>query len=480
MRWPLRNQIMLPLLVVAVLSIASVGGVHTWLAARHTRQRIEDQVRGVVSVLTSSRFPLTDSVLRQMKSLSGAEFVLTDAAGHALATSLPQPPPELSSGAAVTAPDQIALEQKTSITGRDYFHTAVRIAEQQPAAGERVLHILFPQDEYRASLRGAVIPPIVVGLVSLVAAAAVAHVVAGRIGRGTARLGDELTRIAGGDFAALELPAKDDEIRDLAMAINGAAERLAAYEQQVRSTEQARTVALLGAGLAHQLRNAATGCLMAIDLHSEACDQSDESLAVAKRQLRLMEGQLQRFLRTGKGPAALRKEDVELGRLVDELLPLVRPAARHAGVEIEWTRPEEDLVATADPEALGQVVLNLVTNAIEAVATVPTQSVGTSRKGGGEDGAAQRRVVLALGRGEDSSARLTISDTGPGPAGSVADSLFEPFVSNKPEGIGLGLATARQVVDEHGGTIQWSRSGAMTQFCIVLPTACAGARSAGT
>jgi nitrogen-specific signal transduction histidine kinase len=60
----------------------------------------------------------------------------------------------------------------------------------------------------------------------------------------------------------------------------------------------------------------------------------------------------------------------------------------------------------------------------------------------------------------------------------VADSLFEPFVSNKPEGIGLGLATARQVVEEHGGTITWRRSGAVTEFCVALP--CASARSVGT
>jgi len=459
MRWPLRNQIMLPLLVVAVLSIAAVGGVHAWLAARHTQQRIEDQVRGVVSVLTSARFPLTGSVLRQMKSLSGAEFVLTDASGRLLATSLPQSPPPLPSRSALTDPDRIALEQEASIAGRDYFHTALRIAVQQAAAGRQVLHVLFPRDDYRAALRGAIIPPIVVGLASLVAVAAVAHVVAGRIGRGTARLGEELKRIAGGDFTAMKLPAADDEVRDLAVAINQAADRLTMYEQQVRTAEQARTVALLGVGLAHELRNAATGCLMAIDLHTEACGAcgDDESLAVAKRQLRLMESQLQRFLKTGKGPVPVRKEEIELGKLIGELLPLVRPAARHAGVEIEWTPPGDELAVSADPDAIGQVVLNLITNAIEAV------------QAGGDQRADRRRVLVALSRGADGRARLTISDTGPGPASSVSDALFEPFVSNKPEGIGLGLATARQVVEAHGGTVEWSRSSAVTQFRIELP-----------
>jgi signal transduction histidine kinase len=186
-----------------------------------------------------------------------------------------------------------------------------------------------------------------------------------------------------------------------------------------------------------------------------------------------MESQLQRFLRTCEEPDALRREAFDLRRLVDEVLPLVRPAAQHAGVEIHWLRPAEELVVMGDPETLGQVVLNVVTNAIEAAAVVCTQGVGTSRKESGE-----RRVVLALDQGDDLRAQLTISDTGPGPASAVSGSLFEPFVSDKPEGIGLGLATAREIVEAHGGRIEWSRSDAVTQFRIVLPT-CVPTQSVG-
>ncbi len=458
MRWPLRNQIMVPLLVVTALSVASVGGIHAWLASSQTHERIEGQLRGVVCVLTSSRFPLTDSVLQQMRDLSGAEFVLTDGDGHAAATSLPHAPQQLSSDSLVTDPDQIVLRQTVSIAHRDYFHTALELVARRGVPDDRVLHILYPRDEYRAALRGAIIPPVVVGMATFAAVAAVASLVARRIGRGTARLDQELKRIAGGDFAPMRLPATHDEIRDLAEAINCAAGRLAAYEQQVRRTEQTRTVALLGAGLAHELRNAATGCLMAIDLHSEHCERckSDESLSVAKRQLRLMESQLQRFLKAGKEPHDVQRRRVELGRFVDDLLPLVRPAARHADVQIDWMRPREKLFVEADPDALGHVVLNLVTNAIEAIHA-------------GNQPPSKRHVRVELAAEGDSQVRLSVSDTGPGPDEKVSASLFEPFVSNKPEGIGLGLATSRQVVEALGGLIEWSRSQSMTQFRITLP-----------
>ena len=125
-------------------------------------------------------------------------------------------------------------------------------------------------------------------------------------------------------FARCRCLSIDDEIRDLSAAVNRTAAMLAEYEEQVRRSEQMRTLTILGASIAHQLRNAATGCRMALDLHADECHatESRECLDVARRQLRLMESQLQRFLRVGKQPTEMVKRDVDLGDLMDELLPL--------------------------------------------------------------------------------------------------------------------------------------------------------------
>ncbi len=63
-----------------------------------------------------------------------------------------------------------------------------------------------------------------------------------------------------------------------------------------------------------------------------------------------------------------------------------------------------------------------------------------------------------------------MSDTGPGPPAALADKLFEPFVTGKDQGIGLGLAVAKQAADAHGGTIRWDRRAGKTVFTIELPT----------
>ena len=65
---------------------------------------------------------------------------------------------------------------------------------------------------------------------------------------------------------------------------------------------------------------------------------------------------------------------------------------------------------------------------------------------------------------------LTISDTGAGPAEDVQETLFEPFVTGKPDGVGLGLSVAREVVEQHGGRIEWHRANGVTHFTIELPT----------
>jgi signal transduction histidine kinase len=229
----------------------------------------------------------------------------------------------------------------------------------------------------------------------------------------------------------------------------------------VRHSEQMRTLTILGASIAHQLRNAVTGCRMALDLHASECrtEDSAECLDVAKRQLQLMESQLQRFLRVGKQPTQLFIEELELGHLIEELLPLVRPAAQHAGVSLECRISSEAISIRGDAEALGQVVLNLLLNAVEAA-----QQNGIAQ-------GAKGRVCVELGTKTNESAELVVADSGAGPSNAVAETLFEPFVTSKSEGAGLGLAVAKEVIVAHGGQIEWNRENGMTRFRVTLPVA---------
>jgi signal transduction histidine kinase len=458
MRWPFRQQLVWPLVVVAALSLAAIAAVNGYLAARQTQARIDRQLQGVIAVLANSNFPLSDSVLRQMRELSGAEFILTDEAGRPVSASLAELPAKLNRGMAESTPKASAFSDSLELQGTRYFHSVAELPPRGSVAESRKLHVLFPESEYRRNWREAFLPPLAIGAALLTAVVFVASLLARRISRATSQLSGEMLRIARGDFTEAPLPEIDDEIRDLSLAVNRTARMLADYHEEVKHSEQMRTVAMLGAGLAHEMRNAATGCRMALDLHAEHCDAHDgeESLAVAKRQLRLMEAQLQRFMRTGKPSSDATKKQVNVARLAADLLPLVDPAARHARIELKLTNSERPLAIIADEEAIGQVILNLLLNGIEAVQH-------SSRF-------VERRVEIEVTSSDD-HAELCISDTGDGPSNASSDSIFEPFVTSKPEGVGLGLTMARQVVEAHDGEISWQRRHGRTEFRVALPLA---------
>jgi signal transduction histidine kinase len=286
-------------------------------------------------------------------------------------------------------------------------------------------------------------------------------VTASRIARRVGSLHQQVDRIADGEFQQLELPRGDDEIRSLARAVNRMAAMLADYEEKVRATERMSTLAHLGGGIAHQLRNSATGCAIAVDLHASECPlgAASESLAVAKRQLRLMEQYIQRFLQLGKSSDSADMRPVDLAALVDDLMPLVAPAARHAGVQLTWTRGDADSTVLGDAERLGQLVINLLINAVEAAALDRARTRGPAQ------------VRVELGWPSPDRVLLTVSDTGSGPPAAVEQRLFEPFVTEKPDGVGLGLSVAREIAEQHGGQIAWRRAGHETVFTVEFPRA---------
>ena len=302
--------------------------------------------------------------------------------------------------------------------------------------------------------RQAAWPTLITGALAALAVVLITTVLARRFVRPIRELVRQTAAIAQGEFQPVAVSRRDDEIRDLALSINRMTETLGRYEQSVRQNERLRTLGQLGAGMAHQLRNAATGAWMAVELHQRQCPAGAEnhSLEVAIRQLRLMESYLKRFLTLGR-PSAEVRHRVELEPLVRDVLALVGPACSHAKIDLAFENAAEPLAVLGDAEALRQILVNLLLNAIEAA---------------GRQGGAAAKVIVHLSR-HDFLASLTVKDSGPGPAEAIRPRLFEPFVTEKPDGTGLGLFVARQVAEAHDGTVGWRRADGMTCFTLELP-----------
>jgi len=479
-RWPLKNQILLPMVGLMLAALVGVTWFNAYLSVRRTRQRIDDELAQVVDTLTTSNFPLTDGVLRQMSGLSGAEFVLTDSDGDLVASSSEQDAFEdLPIGDRIDDDREIASTSTVESGDRRYFHKVVRIRKTNRPTTASTLHILYPEENYNQAFRDVVYPPMFVGGAAIVLVIVASLVIASRVTHPLGRLLRQVEGIATGNFQLVRIPERNDEIADLSCSVNRMAKMLATYESDVRRNEQLRTLGQLGGGIAHQIRNSVTGCRMAVDLHARQCSLDDESLDVANRQLELMEKYLQRFLSLGRSKEIPHRRFV-LQPLIENVVSLVRPTARHLGVQLGWQPPDEQIEVCGDPDALEQLMVNLVLNAIEAASSMHDRAGAVSDTATSGNGAEMvhstngnmksptPQVTIGLERvaGE---VHLTIEDNGRGPSVDVEEKLFDPFVTEKPDGTGLGLSVAREIARSHGGEIRWQRTEAMTVFWVELP-----------
>ena len=274
----------------------------------------------------------------------------------------------------------------------------------------------------------------IVGAGALVVACGLSFVLAARISRPLAAVREHFARLGFGHYDLLPRPARDDEIRDLVDSANLLAKQLEERTRAVQRASRSSALGQLSGGLCHHLRNAAAGAKLALQLHRRRCSGPDlESLDVALKQLDQIERYLQQLLTLGK-PQLPRPADVELQRLVRDAAALVEPAFKHRNIPLEVDLPADSTMLTdVDAEMLRQAVVNLLINAVEAA-----------------DFSGWTRLSAAVDEGD---VRIRVSDGGAGPPQAVVDRLFEPFVTSKPDGVGLGLAAARRIVQQHGGTL---------------------------
>ncbi len=425
MRLSLRTRLLLPLLAL-LLADAGATGWAARLAAEREERRISDQLNAVARTLTESRtFPLTARVLEQMKGLSGAEFVLTKRGGEQVTT--------FAGGVELGSESSDVLVRE----GEEYRLLRVRLPENHPNAAE-ALAVCYPESLRRTAVRDAVRPPLVMGLAFFLVGLLL-FAFGSRIVTRVRGLESHTRVIAAGNFDAAVPSGPDDELRDLAKSIGDMARQLAAFEQRSKGTERLRVLGQFSGGLAHQLRNAAAGAKLAVQLHQkEHRTESRESLDVALRQLARIEMNLSQFLMLGK-PMTAKKLDLDLTDVLTGAVSLYLPQAKHLGIALRWTRGEAVPMA-GDAVSLGHLFVNLIGNAIEAAGPGGTVEV----------------------RCEDRN--VEVIDSGAGPPPEIAARLFETFVTGKEQGIGLGLTVAKQAADDHGGTIRWFRREDRTVF----------------
>lgn len=455
MRLSLRYRLLLPLTLLLIGDAAATAWAAT-AVARVVERRLAADQWAVARTVTGSTFPLTRRVLEQMKGLSGAEFILVPRFGPAestLADPQPTPPTDVPIATQPQEDEEHTLGPPVELAGNQYRCLRLQLRQPHPDMGAN-LYILYPESLRRTAVRDAVRPLLILGGIGGLVAVALAFAYGSRLVRRIRDLEARTRLIAAGDFHPMPIPSTNDELRDLCNSVNDMARRLAEFQDQLQRTERLRLLGQFSGGLAHQLRNAAAGAKLAVELFlTENTTADPEPLRVALRQLARIETNLRQFLDLGKPPMGVRKP-CDLVKLIDQSIALLRPQCQHAGTVLIWDAGIEPRIVLGDPTPLSHLFGNVIGNAIEAA---------------GPGGTVEVRILENGTKDVQRTITIEIADTGPGPPPDIAQRLFEPFVTGKDQGIGLGLAVAKQTTDAHGGRIGWVRREGRTVFRIELP-----------
>jgi two-component system sensor kinase FixL len=196
----------------------------------------------------------------------------------------------------------------------------------------------------------------------------------------------------------------------------------------------------MSAALAHELNQPLT----AMTNYINAARRTMDGISQTGRALEFLDKAASQTLRAGDIIRRLRafvekgetnKHPEELNYIVEEAIALGVVGAAEAGIKVVTVLASDLPEVLMDKVQLQQVILNLIRNAIEAMATVP-----------------ERTLTIATAMAGD-MVKVTVSDTGPGLDPAVAERLFQPFVSTKENGMGIGLSVCRSIIEAHGGKI---------------------------
>lgn len=232
------------------------------------------------------------------------------------------------------------------------------------------------------------------------------------------------------------------------------------HEQILARAEQLKNRALLGdvtSVFAHEVRNPINNISTGIQLVSSRLPQEDPNQEVLSRAqndcTRLNE--LMESVLAYSRPIGEKLDNIDLSSLIQHLMDRWHPRMSKVNVNPYFESEEKLPPVFGNARALEQVFINLISNAIDAMSK--------------DGGTLAIKLVKGMAIGGQEQVEVTVSDNGPGIPEEIQKRLFEPFVTNKPRGTGLGLAVSKKIITEHHGSIQVKSFPGGTIFHVIIP-----------
>lgn len=291
-----------------------------------------------------------------------------------------------------------------------------------------------------------------------------------RLTAGAKRIGaghyDERVDIGGAAAGRDEIQQLGAEFNRMAASLQSRDAELAASRDELLRTERLATIGKLSAQITHEVRNPLSSISLNAEFIEEELTELSDAPVEVRDSLKAIMSEVQRlrsitdgYLHFARLPKPNRVQ-VDVGALLSDFAEFIKREVHDAGIELELSGVASSLEGgpppvRADADQLRQAIINVARNGIEALATVPKP----------------RHLAIRLAPSPE-GVTIEVVDNGPGIPDEVRERLFDPFVTGKSYGTGLGLALTREIVLEHGGSIDAVspvQSGKGTSFTIRLP-----------
>jgi two-component system sensor kinase FixL len=252
----------------------------------------------------------------------------------------------------------------------------------------------------------------------------------------------------------------------LGVAVDGrrrAERRLLAQQAEIASISRLNSIVTMASAVSHDINQPLSAIVAYVRASKEILKSGRDNLLQVNEALDKAMHQANRAgaivarIRNFIGRGRFEREEVNLGKIAREAIELLAPDLDKDEVKIRLDLSDGGPDIYADPLQIQQVIVNLVKNSQEAIA---------------QSNSALREIKISVASDKPGFIQVVIADSGPGLSEESMERLFEPFMTSKPAGMGLGLAICRTIIEGHGGRL-WAENlflgGAAFHF--VLPIA---------
>jgi signal transduction histidine kinase len=453
-RWHLRlhHRIVIPFVLVALLTVSAAAIVVVRVVSRTFESRVGAQVVNTANVVSVGGFAVNASVLRSVKAISGADVVTFTRDGTILANTFEPARGDL---VALVTRSPAALNafgaNTASLVREPGCETPCYVAYRLVSGrADTVVAVVAETSEVVAATSAVARGTLLTALASLVALVLVSQVVARRVTAPLERLVDFAH--GAGERSPGRAAEGTDEVGRLGRAFNEMLDRLDQSQQKLVRSEKLALAGLLAARVAHDIRNPLSSIKMQTQmLQARLRDENARPLITAVlHDVGQVESVIRDLIELAR-PGELHLQQVALNDLVSDVLAQLEARLAHRKIAVEAHLATGLPIVAIDVERFRQAVLNVIFNATDAMPNGGLLTVSTTA-------------------GNGSTIVLDVCDDGTGIDEALRDRVFDPFVSSKPGGVGLGLVNVKAVVELHGGSITLQpRQPRGTRASIVLP-----------